>query len=102
MTEYYTIDCQRLRNLTTGRLHTEVSHYYEDLETLTDWHGLLTHQLPRVSEAITPWLKEVVRDKRFWDEQYDVTHTGTVTIRMPTQKEREIFATILTEDKVDK
>ena len=29
------MDIQRLRNLTTGRLHTEMGHIYEDLELIT-------------------------------------------------------------------
>lgn len=29
------MDIQRLRNLTTGRLHTEMAHIYQDIEYLT-------------------------------------------------------------------
>lgn len=86
------IDCQRLRNLTTGRLHTEMSHIYQDLEMFSGWDSLLTHQLPRVNKALRPWLKEVVEDERFWDGQYDVSHTGTAVVRMPTSEERAVFA----------
>ena len=90
--ETLTIDCQRLRNLTTGRLHTEMSCIYEDLETIAGWGGLFTHQLPRVNQAIRPWLKEVVEDERFWDGEYDPSHTGTMAVRMPTPEERAAFA----------
>lgn len=86
------IDCQRLRNLTTGRLHTEMSHIYQDLEMFSGWDSLFTHQLPRVMKALRPWLKEVVEDERFWDGQYDVSHTGTAVVRMPTSEERAVFA----------
>lgn len=90
--EILTIDCQRLRNLTTGRLHTEMSHIYQDLEMFSGWDSLFTHQLPRVNKALRPWLKEVVEDERFWDGQYDVSHTGTAVVRMPTSEERAVFA----------
>lgn len=90
--ETLTIDCQRLRNLTTGRLHTEMSHIYQDLEMFSGWDNLFTHQLPRVMKSLLPWLKEVVEDQRFWDGQYDVSHTGNVVVRMPTPEERAVFA----------
>ena len=86
------IDCQRLRNLTTGRLHTEMSHIYQDLEMFSGWDSLFTHQLPRVNKALRPWLTEVVEDERFWDGQYDVSHIGTAVVRMPTPEERAVFA----------
>ena len=82
------MDIQRLRNLTTGRLHTEVSHLYEDLGSITGASGLMTHMLPRAMKAITPWLKKHVTDPRFWDDEYDTEHTGEIDLPEPTTEDR--------------
>lgn len=82
---------QRLRNLTTGRLHTEMDHIYKGLEMLTGEDGLMTHMLPRVMDAIEPWLRENVLDLRFWDGKYDTKHTGEINLEMPTKKDQEVF-----------
>lgn len=78
------MDIQRLRNLTTGRLHTETDHIYEDLRTITGQKGLL----PRAIRAIEPWLREQVKDNRFWDGEYDLSHTGDIELPEPTEEER--------------
>jgi len=83
------VDIQRLRNLTTERLHTEMGHVYEDLEWISGHPGLMTHMLPRMLEAVTPWLKEHVTDPRFWEDRYDSTHTGTYELPDPTAKDRD-------------
>lgn len=74
------MDIQRLRNLTTGRLHTKMEHIYEDLGILTGETGLMTHMLPRAMRACEPWLRGHVTDPRFWDGEYDVTHTGELAL----------------------
>lgn len=81
------MDIQRLRNITTGRLHTKMQDIYEDLEFFTRGGGIMTHMIPRVMLAIEPWLREKVKDARFWDGQYDVTHTGDFPIEAPTEAE---------------
>ena len=45
------MDVQRLRNLTTGRLHTEIGHVYEDLGRIAGDDGIMTHMIPRVMRA---------------------------------------------------
>ncbi|WP_157648693.1 hypothetical protein [Thiobacillus denitrificans] len=82
------MDIQRLRNLTTGRLHTEIGHVYEDLEAITGERGLMTHMLPRAARAIEPWLREHVSDPRFWDGEYDTTHIGEHVLPEPTTDDR--------------
>ena len=82
------MDIQRLRNLTTGRLHTEISHVYEDLGAITGELGLMTHMLPRAMRAVEPWLREHVTEQRFWDGEYDTTHTGTIDLPDPTKEDR--------------
>lgn len=82
------MDIQRLRNLTTDRLHTEMGHVYEDLEIITGQSGLMTHMLPRVLRAVQPWLREHVADARFWDGRYDVTHVGEYDLPESTEEDR--------------
>ena len=82
------MDIQRLRNLTTGRLHTKIGDIYEDLGTITGEDGLMTHMLPRANRAVEPWLREHVTDKRFWDGKHDPTHTGEFTLPASTEEDR--------------
>lgn len=83
------IDIQRLRNLTTGRLHTKMDHIYEDLEAVIGDEGLMTHMLPRVLKAIEPWLRDKITERRFWDGEYDPTHTGEIDLPEPTAGDRD-------------
>ena len=82
------IDIQRLRNLTTGILHTEIGHVYEDIEELTGQRGIMTHMIPRAVRAMEPWLRSVVPDARFWDGKFDQSHTGSMMILSMTNEER--------------
>ncbi len=76
------MDILRVRNITTGFLHTEMAHVYEDLHWLMG-HVLMTHMLPRAARAVTPYLKSVIVDPRFWDNQFDITHLGEVHVPKP-------------------
>ena len=80
---------QRLRNLTTGRLHTDVSFIYQDLEFITGMEGIMTHMLPNVSRAVTPWLKKQVKDAEYWDGQYKPELKGEHPIAPMNTRERE-------------
>ena len=82
------MDMQRLRNLTTGRLHTDIGCIYEDLGEITGQKGLMTHMLPRAMRAVEPWLREHVTDSRFWDGEYDTTHAGDCPLPEPTEADR--------------
>lgn len=74
------MDIQRLRNLTTGRLHTVMDHIYEDIEYLIGVQGIMTHQLPRANRALEPILRARDLGERLWDDAYDVTHTGEIDV----------------------
>jgi hypothetical protein len=74
------MDIQRLRNLTTGRLHTKMEHIYEDIALITCEGGMMTHQLPNACHAMEPYLREMVTGARFWDGEYDPTHTGEIDV----------------------
>ena len=85
------MDIQRLRNLTTGRLHTKIAHIYEDLGTITGESGLMTHMLPRAMRAVEPWLREHVKDQRFWDNEFDTSHVGEFELPESTEQERALM-----------
>jgi hypothetical protein len=74
------MEIQRLRNLTTGRLHTEIGHVYQDIEYLIGEQGIMTHMLPRAARALEPILRARELGERLWDEAYDVTHTGEIDL----------------------
>lgn len=82
---------QRLRNITTGRLHTEMGDIYEDVELLTGEEGVMTHQLPNAIRAMEPWLKKKVADLRFWDGKYDPSHEGETPIEPMNSEEKAEF-----------
>ncbi len=82
------METQRLRNLTTGRLHTEVGHIYKDLEFITGMDGLMTHMLPNVMRAVEPWLRGKVEDNEYWDGAFDPNHFGEHPIEPMNQQER--------------
>ena len=82
------MEIQRLRNLTTGLIHTDMVHVYIDLGSIIGEPNLMTHMLPRAMRAIEPWLREHVTDQRFWDGKYDPTHTGEHGLPEPTEDDR--------------
>jgi len=85
------IDIQRLRNLTTGILHTEMSHIYTDIGFLVGEPELMTHMIPRALKSIEPWLRENIKNERFWDGKWDTTHTGKVELPEPTEEDKKAF-----------
>ncbi|EZP51429.1 DUF7736 domain-containing protein [Delftia sp. RIT313] len=72
------MDIQRLRNLTTGRLHTEMTHIYQDIEFFTGEGGFMTHMLSNAMKALKPHLQEVFKEERLWDGAYEPSHQGQV------------------------
>ena len=82
---------QRLRNLTTGILHTKIEDVYQDIEILVGVEGVMTHQLPNATKALEPWLREQVDDSRFWDGKFDQTHAGSFDGDPMTAADRAAF-----------
>lgn len=66
-----------------------MEHIYEDLGIITGESGLMTHMLPRAMRAVELWLREHVTDSRFWDGEYDTTHTGTLEIPESSESDRK-------------
>ena len=85
------MDIQRLRNLTTGRLHTKMEDIYADIEHLTGEQGVMTHMLPNACRAMEPYLREKAPDARLWDGAYDVTHTGDADVPPMDAEEKAAF-----------
>lgn len=82
------MNIQRLRNLTTQRLHTEMDHVHEDIEYLTKI-GVMTHMLPNMIAALTPWLKEKITEEKFWDGKFDKNHVGDIAILPMSDEEQK-------------
>jgi len=85
------MNIQRLRNLTTERLHTKMDDIYEDIEYLVGENGLFSHQIPNAYRALLPWLREKVTEQRFWNGQFDETHVGEFDISPMTKDEQSSF-----------
>lgn len=91
------MDNQRIRNLTTCRLHTKIEDVYLDLEFLTGEAGVMTHMIPRMCRALTPWLNRKVADVRFWDGEYDPSHLGETELLPMDAAAKESFIYRYTE-----
>lgn len=85
------MDIQRLRNLTTGRLHTQMADIYQDIEYLTGARGVLTHMLPDATKALLPYLREKTPDARLWDGAYDTAHVGEIDVPPMNSDEQAAF-----------
>ena len=50
------MDIQRIRNLTTGSLHTDMDHVYKDIEYIVGEKGIMTHMIPNACSSLEPYL----------------------------------------------
>ena len=92
------MDYLRVRNLTTGVVHTSIEDIYKDIQMIFGhqalFNGILCQALGEhkiyagVYYAIKPWLFKVVTDQRFWDDSFDVMHTGNYELPDPTTEDR--------------
>lgn len=85
------IDIQRIRNITTGILHTEMTHIYQDIEYFVGEPGVMTHMLPNAVRALLPYLKQYVLDPLFWNGEYDKNHLGTISIPQMNTNDVKFF-----------
>jgi len=85
------ITYQQLRNLTTGRLHTNMGDIYSLIDFITQSPGVMSHMIPRAIRAIDPWLRGKVTDERFWDGEYDPKHDGEIDLPHMTLDEKVDF-----------
>ena len=91
------MDIQRIRNLTTLRVHTQIEHFFEDIKYITGDSRVIPYHLEMTCDAMRPWLMEKLKDKRFFDGRYDKTHTGEIDLSPMTVVERETFLKLFLE-----
>jgi hypothetical protein len=85
------IDVQRLRTLTTGRLHTEhLWHCEDDIKAITGV-SIPTHQIPDALDALVPYLQRHLADSRFWNQAYDPLHVGEMDVPEMDEQEEGLF-----------
>jgi hypothetical protein len=88
------MDIQRLRNLTTNKLHTKVSDIYEDIAFLTGEPATKPHQLADILGVIEMYLYDRLEDNRFWNDTFDPSHIGEIDIPpMDEEFKRQIWDT---------
>lgn len=85
------MDYQRIRNLTTGILHTRIGDVYEDIEYITRVSGIMTHQIPHALQAMSDWLKSKIQDSKFHESKFDPEHTGDMDLQTMNEEERQSF-----------
>ncbi len=93
---------QRIRNLTTGILHTEFSHVVEDVEFLLGENGLMTHQFPGLLVTLNPFLHGISSDERFWNGILDLYHVGEIEVKPLNYVEKLAFWIKYSESLDDK
>lgn len=93
------MDIQRIRNLTTGILHTDVSHLYKDIEYLTSSPGIMTHHLPAASRALKPALHaRFYGAARIWHGGYDPNHVGDFDVAPLDDEELSAFWSLFEQE----
>lgn len=85
------MDIQRLRNLTTGILHTKISDVYADIDLIIGSAGVMTHQIPNAIEALYPYIKSRAPDDRLWNGSYDPDHIGEIDVPAMSASEKAEF-----------
>ena len=85
------MNVQRVRNLTTGILHTKMEDIYEDIEYITGDKGIMTHMLPNAREAMLPYLRKYATNSRYWNKEYDTAHSGNIEIPPMNTVEKDYF-----------
>lgn len=91
------MDVQRVRNLTTGLLHTEMHHCYEDLSVISGLNTIYTHQIPNLTRAVLPWLREKIQDDKFFDGKHNPSEKGFFRLPKPTEYEQKEIIRRFTE-----
>ena len=82
---------QRIRNLSTGILHTKMQDIYEDIEYLTGANGVMTRMLPNALRAIKPYIEKFATDQKFWNSEFDQSHDGETEIPQMNDAEKADF-----------
>lgn len=83
----------KLRNVTSGILHTEIGDVYKFYEQYLGAEGIMTHQLPSAGKALDSILKRKLTDEWFTKEwiQDKEWLAKEVEIADLTQEEKDEF-----------
>src|SRR5690606_34745779 len=81
----------KLRNITTGRLHTDIGQVYTFIEDYTGEKGIMTHHLPSACPALQEILKRKL-DSSWFDGEWQREGLDTeVDVPDLTEEERKEF-----------
>ena len=83
------MDIQRIRNITTGIIHTSFEEMSKDIQMITGIEGVTTIGIPYVGRLAQLFLKEQFPDPRFWERAMDETHVGELEVRNMTMDDRQ-------------
>lgn len=86
----------KLRNMTTGRLHTEIGDVYQFIEEYIGEKGIMTHHLPSACPPIQTILKRHLPEEYFngqWIQTSQQMHGLSDIVEIPdmTEDERKEF-----------
>jgi len=82
---------QRLRNLTTGLIHTNIADIKEDVAYFVGAEYTSSAILPKANKALYPFLEARLSDKHFFDKMYDVKHLGNTEVLPLDEVEMKLF-----------
>jgi len=81
----------KLRNITTGILHTNIGDVYLFLEEYLDVKGVMTHQLPSACRALNPILKKKLSKDWFTKEWQKNGLNEPIELPNLTKQEKILF-----------
>ena len=95
--KFIKMDILRIRNLTTGILHTDIAHVYQDLSVISGLNTIYTHQIPNLTRAVLPWLREKIQDDKFFNGKHNPSEKGVFWLPKPTKDEQKEIIRRFTE-----
>lgn len=81
----------KLRNVTSGRLHTDIGDVYKFYEEYCEADGIMTHQIPSAFKALLPILKGKLSEEWFTDEWIKTGLDEPAEIAELTTEEKAAF-----------
>jgi hypothetical protein len=90
------MDIQRLRNLTTKKIHTNHLDMHQDIEIISRYY-IFDHQTYAALDAIQSFLMKNITDDKFFENKVDKSHNGCYDIPSMNDEERQEFLNLLKE-----
>ena len=81
----------KLRNVTSGRLHTDIGDVYKFYEEYCGANGIMTHHIPIAYQALLPILKSKLSEEWFSDEWIKTGLDEVVEVPEMTEEEKATF-----------